>query len=240
MDEMFLAMQRHCCWSRHAYMRSCSDFIRSSSIGPSIVFPFAHAQSQTILAHNGSNTRTPLHSPSILRWSQHPQLRNSQRWTTKNSRSSEHWLAERPWLICGRDSRVASRKWGLVSRKKCSSTYCRVETLTTFVQQLNPRTNTGHLDVRLSFRTPEGHGIYVHYDGMMQVDEACLAAILNQGAKTTQYGDHELFSTPIMETSDESKKWIESSSWVAEGRWVVEDGKVAIEYEVYRVRPTKK
>ncbi|PIB02849.1 hypothetical protein CB0940_11941 [Cercospora beticola] len=105
---------------------------------------------------------------------------------------------------------------------------------------LNPQTNTSHLDVRLSFRTPEGHGIYVHYDGMMQVDEACLAAILNKDAKTTQYGDHELFSTPIMETSDESKKWIESSSWVAEGRWVVEDGKVAIEYEVYRVRPTKK
>ncbi|PPJ61279.1 hypothetical protein CBER1_09320 [Cercospora berteroae] len=105
---------------------------------------------------------------------------------------------------------------------------------------LNPQTSTGHLDVRLSFRTPEGHGIYVHYDGMMQVDEACLAAILNKDAKTTQYGDHELFSTPIMETSDESKKWIESSSWVAEGRWVVEEGKVAIEYEVYRVRPTKK
>ncbi|CAK1356876.1 unnamed protein product [Cercospora beticola] len=220
MDKMFLAMQRHCCWSRHAYVRSCSDFTRSSSIGPSIVFPFANAQSKTVLAQNGSNSRTPLHSPSILRWSQHPQLRNSQRWTTKNSRSSQHRLADRPWPICRCNSRIASRKWRLAL--------------------LNPQTNTSHLDVRLSFRTPEGHGIYVHYDGMMQVDEACLAAILNKDAKTTQYGDHELFSTPIMETSDESKKWIESSSWVAEGRWVVEDGKVAIEYEVYRVRPTKK
>lgn len=80
----------------------------------------------------------------------------------------------------------------------------------------------------------------MHYDGLMKVDEACVAAIMGtDDAKTTQYGDHELFAAPVMETSDPELKWIESSAWVAEGRWTVEDGKVAIEYEIYRVRPTK-
>jgi hypothetical protein len=74
---------------------------------------------------------------------------------------------------------------------------------------------------------------------MMKVDAACVAAIRGtEDATTTQYGDHELFATPIMETSDPDLKWVESSVWVAEGRWTVEAGKVAIEYEIYRVRPS--
>lgn len=58
-------------------------------------------------------------------------------------------------------------------------------------------------------------------------------------AKTTQFGDHELFTTPIMGTSDPEFKWVESCVWVAEGTFVLGedgDGVVAIEYEVYRVR----
>lgn len=75
----------------------------------------------------------------------------------------------------------------------------------------------------------------------MKIDAACVAAIMgSEDAKTTHYGDHELFAAPIMETSDPELKWIESSAWVAEGRWTVEGGKVAIEYEIYRVRPTVK
>lgn len=58
-------------------------------------------------------------------------------------------------------------------------------------------------------------------------------------AKTTQIGDHELFATPTIETSDPEYKWVESAVWVAEGRFVVGedgDGVVAIEYEVHRVK----
>lgn len=95
--------------------------------------------------------------------------------------------------------------------------------------------------MRLQLRTPTGSHIYVHYDGMMKVDELCQAAVVADfsTARTTRYGEHELFATPIMETSDAEWKWVESSVWVAEGRWVVENETVAIEYEVYLVRKSE-
>ncbi|KAI5364068.1 hypothetical protein Slin14017_G060320 [Septoria linicola] len=89
---------------------------------------------------------------------------------------------------------------------------------------LNPETNTGNIDVRISLRTDKGHSIYVHYDGLMKVDAACVADIIG----------------PDYETSDPELKWIESLAWVAEGRWTVEEGEIAIEYEIHRVRPTVK
>ncbi|KAF7194345.1 hypothetical protein HII31_04378 [Pseudocercospora fuligena] len=106
---------------------------------------------------------------------------------------------------------------------------------------LNTETSTGHINVRINLRTPSGAGIYVHYDGMMKVDEMAYAAVMGtEKARTTRYGDHELFATPIMETGDENWKWIESAVWVAEGRFEVEeDGTVAIEYEVYKVNKSE-
>ncbi|KAG4268246.1 hypothetical protein FPRO04_14807, partial [Fusarium proliferatum] len=32
----------------------------------------------------------------------------------------------------------------------------------------DPDTNTGHLDVRVQFRSKEGHGIYIHFKGVLQ------------------------------------------------------------------------
>lgn len=57
-------------------------------------------------------------------------------------------------------------------------------------------------------------------------------------AVETQFGDHELFSTPVLETGDPEWKWIESAVWVGEGRVVVEDGRVGVEYEISRVNAT--
>ena len=54
-------------------------------------------------------------------------------------------------------------------------------------------------------------------------------------AKTTAFGDHEWWTAPTMETSDEKFKWIESSFWIGQGRWVVDGQGVAVEYQIFKV-----
>lgn len=82
--------------------------------------------------------------------------------------------------------------------------------------------------------------MYMHYTGKLQVDDASwLPLNFSSDAKSTQCGDHEWFSTPNMETSDPEFKWVENSIFLGEGRWHVgDDGSTAIEYEIYRARPS--
>ena len=54
-------------------------------------------------------------------------------------------------------------------------------------------------------------------------------------AKSTNYGDHEWFATPIVETSDPKFKWVEASVFVGQGHFVVEPNQSAVEYQIYRV-----
>jgi hypothetical protein len=70
----------------------------------------------------------------------------------------------------------------------------------------------------------------------MKVDEA-LSKVLTgtDDAKTTSFGDHYWFSTPIFETSDPALQWIEDAAWVGQGRVVVDESGAAVEYEIYQV-----
>jgi hypothetical protein len=70
----------------------------------------------------------------------------------------------------------------------------------------------------------------------MKVDEA-LSKVLTgaDDAKTTSFGDHYWYSTPMFETSDPALKWIEDAAWVGQGRVVVDESGAAVEYEIYQV-----
>jgi hypothetical protein len=104
------------------------------------------------------------------------------------------------------------------------------------LSQLVPSTGVAHLDVRAHARASNGHFIFVHYNGVMKVDEA-LSKVLTgaDDAKTTNFGDHYWYSTPIFETSDPTLKWIEDVAWVGQGRVVVDESGAAVEYEIYQV-----
>ena len=54
-------------------------------------------------------------------------------------------------------------------------------------------------------------------------------------AKTTNFGDHDWFAGPIIETDDQDFKWVETSLFVAQGRYVVDDSGSAVEYQVFKV-----
>ena len=102
--------------------------------------------------------------------------------------------------------------------------------------QLDPKTNVSHLNVRIQARTSDGHSLYVHYKGILKVDEAAGKVLgWEPDAKTTNYGDHEWFSGPIIETSDPKVKWMETSLFVGQGRFVVEGEQEAVEYQIYKV-----
>lgn len=93
-----------------------------------------------------------------------------------------------------------------------------------------------HLDVRTQARTSDGHSLYVHYHGVLKIDEAGQKVLgWDPESQTTKYGDHEWFSAPQIETSDPKFKWVETSMWVGEGHWVVDETGFAVEYEIYKV-----
>lgn len=87
-------------------------------------------------------------------------------------------------------------------------------------------------------RTADGESLYIHYTGILKIDEAAGKVLTwAKDAKTTNYGDHQWFSGPIIETSSEKFKWVETTLFVGEGRFIVEDGGAseAVEYEIYKV-----
>ncbi len=94
-----------------------------------------------------------------------------------------------------------------------------------------------HLDVRTQALTSAGgHGIYVHYHGVLKVDEGGGKVLTwAPDAKTTQYGDHEWFNAPVIETDDPSYKWVETSLFIGQGRYVVDEEGSAVEYQIYKV-----
>lgn len=103
--------------------------------------------------------------------------------------------------------------------------------------QLDPSTNVSHLNVRTEARTSDGaHSLYVHYRGKLRLDDAATKVLAwNPDAKTTQYGDHDWFIGPIIETDDPAYKWVEVTTFVGQGRFVVDDGGSAVEYNIYKV-----
>lgn len=106
---------------------------------------------------------------------------------------------------------------------------------------LDPTNNTLHIDARLNLKTTSGEAIYIQYAGVLKADEKSAPHLATEpGAKSTEYGDHEWFVNPVVETSEIELKWVESASFVAEGRWIEEEGRRGIEYEIYRVRASRK
>jgi len=80
----------------------------------------------------------------------------------------------------------------------------------------------------------------MRYEGVGQMDDkAAQARSGTSDARSTQYGDHEWFTTPVFETNHPDWKWLEAAVFVAEGRWVVEEDGAWVENEVYWLRPSK-
>lgn len=102
--------------------------------------------------------------------------------------------------------------------------------------QLDPSISIAHLDVRAQGRMSNNHIIYVHYTGILKIDEA-ISKVLSGAAdaKTTAFGEHQWFTAPEFETSDPALKWIEDAAWVGQGRVVVDERGSAVDYEIYRV-----
>ena len=101
---------------------------------------------------------------------------------------------------------------------------------------MDPDSGVAHLDVRTQAKTDDGETVYVHYTGVLKADEATgkITAWAND-AKSTNYGDHQWFSAPIMETNSKQHKWVETTLFVGQGRWIVDDQGSAVEYEIYKV-----
>jgi len=77
--------------------------------------------------------------------------------------------------------------------------------------------------------------MFLQYHGLLQIDEAAAKVLQwSPEARTTNPGDHEFWSSPIIETSSEKYKWLETSLWVGQGYFVVDDQGSAVAYEIYR------
>ena len=92
----------------------------------------------------------------------------------------------------------------------------------------------------MQFRSQEGHGFYVYFAGVLQIDEKWMAVFTGgPKAQTLEFGENYWLSAPILETSHPDFKWVERSEFVGELRWVVdEDGSVAVENAIYKVNPS--
>ena len=88
----------------------------------------------------------------------------------------------------------------------------------------------GRLDVRLTINTDDGAHLYVQYFGVIEYNEAALAA--NAGTRSSEYREHYFRTAPRIETGDERYAWVNRTVFVGEGR--IHPGPV-VEYRVYRV-----
>lgn len=96
---------------------------------------------------------------------------------------------------------------------------------------LTDQSGTGRLDVRATFRTDDGALIYMHYTGVIKLDEAAARAVAEGGS--TEYGDNFFVTQPRFETGDERYAWLNEVVAVAEGRIRPS----AVEYRVYACSP---
>jgi hypothetical protein len=88
----------------------------------------------------------------------------------------------------------------------------------------------GQVDVRGQIATDDGAYIYVHYTGLLELNENVLNATATGSA--TQWNDQYFRTTPRFETGDERYSWMTTSLFLAEGH-LLEGG--GVEYNVFRV-----
>jgi Protein of unknown function (DUF3237) len=88
----------------------------------------------------------------------------------------------------------------------------------------------GRVDVRLQMTTDDGANIYFQYHGILEINEASMAAI-GTGAGT-DFEDHYFRINPRLETGDPRYAWVNQTVFVGKGH--VLPG-LLVEYDVYRV-----
>lgn len=88
----------------------------------------------------------------------------------------------------------------------------------------------GRLDVRLTITTHDGAHLYVQYFGVVEYNEAALAA--NRGERASEFDDQYFRTAPRLETGDPRYDWVNRTLFLAEGR--IHPGPV-VEYRVHRV-----
>jgi hypothetical protein len=86
------------------------------------------------------------------------------------------------------------------------------------------------LDVRLQIETHDGAFVYVQYLGVLETNEAAMAAIVDP-TRQTDWDDCYFRTTPRFETGDARYAWLNQSVFVARGRLTTG----GVMYEVYRV-----
>jgi hypothetical protein len=87
----------------------------------------------------------------------------------------------------------------------------------------------GRLDVRGTLETDDGAYIFIHYHGVLELNDAVLAAL--EKGESTDFGDTYFMTQPRFETGDPRYAWLNRVVAIAEGR--VLPG--AVEYRVYQV-----
>jgi hypothetical protein len=88
----------------------------------------------------------------------------------------------------------------------------------------------GHVDVRGQICTDDGAFIYMHYTGLLELNEKVMTSTASGAG--TDWNDHYFRTTPRFETDDERYKWLTTSLFVSEGR-LKEGG--GVEYQVHRI-----
>ncbi len=87
----------------------------------------------------------------------------------------------------------------------------------------------GRLDVRGTLETDDGAHIYIHYHGVLEMNEKVLGALAK--GEATDYGDTYFMTQPRFETGDPRYAWLNRVVAVAEGRVLPN----AVEYRVYEL-----
>ena len=87
----------------------------------------------------------------------------------------------------------------------------------------------GRLDVRGTLATDDGAHIYIHYHGVLELNEKVLGALAK--GESTDFGDTYFMTQPRFETGDERYAWLNKLVAVAEGRVLPN----AVEYRVYEL-----
>jgi len=87
----------------------------------------------------------------------------------------------------------------------------------------------GRVDVRLQMTTHDGANIYFQYFGLLELNEATMAAIAGGG---TDFEDHYFRINPRLETGDPRYAWVNQTMFIGKGH--VLSG-LRVEYDVYRV-----
>lgn len=84
-------------------------------------------------------------------------------------------------------------------------------------------------DVRLQVETNDGALLYIHYLGLLELNEAVLSAI--QNGTGTDFGDQYFYTNPQIETGAEQYAWLNTTFFIGEGHILPDPG---VEYRVWR------